>query len=383
MLYGVYITGDRHIKSLKTKCDNTSNGCEWIGELRSLDKHLLSCDFTLLPCPNQCKKDEEILKLLRKDIEKHKKEECPRRQYECPHCKETGEYQERTTTHLQKCTNIEIPCPNDGCNKLVKLCEIPDHRKECSFELVPCKYTSIGCEQEICRRDLEDHEGDSQLHLQLAIDTVHELKGMVKDIAKTKLVLLQSKVASLESTLLANVKQPRKAKSILPVKAIQTQKAINFKFKVEDFSQLKNSSDEMYSPAFYTSPGGYKMCILVYANGNGDGEGNHVSVFTSLMRGENDDHLPWPFTGTATVELLNQLEDNNHHSSKTTFPHDDEVSERVTEGEIASNGYGDQCYIPHSSLGYDEAKHCQYLKDDCLYFSVKVDAETTCKPWLV
>ena len=114
--YGAYITGDRHIKSLKTKCDNSSNGCEWIGELRSLDKHLLTCDFTLLPCPNQCKKDEEILKLLRKDIEKHKKE-CPRRQYECPHCKETGEYQERTTTHLEECPKNRIYCPNDGCGE--------------------------------------------------------------------------------------------------------------------------------------------------------------------------------------------------------------------------------------------------------------------------
>ena len=332
---------------------------------------MLSCDFTLLPCPNQCKKDEEILKLLRKDIEKHKKEECPRRQYECPHCKETGEYQERTTTHLVKCPNIEIPCPNSGCNKLVKRCDISKHCKECSFELVPCKYASIGCEQEICRKDLEDHEGDSQLHLQLAIDTVHELKGMVEDITRqneTKLVLLESKVALIESILLA--------------KAIQ-QKTTSVKFKVEDFNQLKYSSEEMYSPAFYTSPGGYKMCIRVDANGNGDGKCTHISMFAYLMRGENDDHLPWPFTGTVTVELLNQLEDKNHHSSETTFSSDNVTSQRVMDGERASTGYGHQCYIPHSSLGYDEAKNCQYLKDDCLYFRVQVDAHTTSKPWLL
>ena len=389
MLYGVYITGDRHIKSLKTKCDNTSNGCEWIGELRSLDKHLLSCDFTLLPCPNQCKKDEEILKLLRKDIEKHKKKECPRRQYECSHCNETGEYQERTTTHLEECPNIEIPCPNDGCSKLVKRCDMSEHCEECSFELLPCKYSDIGCEQEICRKDLEDHERDSQLHLQLAIDTVHELKGMVEDIEQeneTKLVLLQSKVENIEqeneTKLVLLQSRVASLESTLPAKARQ-QKQTNFKFKVKHFSQLKNSSDKIYSPAFYTSPGGYKMCIRVDANGNGDGKGTHVSVFAYTMRGENDDHLPWPFTGTVTVELLNQLEDKNHHSTQTTFPRDDEISQRVTDGEKASSGYGHPCYIPHTSLGYNEAKHCQYLKDDCLYFSVKVDAQTSSKPWLV
>ena len=353
--YDVYITGDRIIKSLKTKCDNTSNGCEWIGELRSLDKHLLSCDFTLLPCPNQCKKDGEILKLLRNDIEKHTKEECPRRQYECPHCKETGEYQERITTHYEDCPNVKIPCPNIGCHKLAKRWEIPDHRKECKFELVPCKYVKIGCKNKVPRKDIRDHEGESQLHLQLAIDTVHrqdsDLKEMGDMLAQLKLSLPQ---------------------------AIK-----HFKFKTAKFDQLKKSSKKMFSPAFYTSLGGYKMCIRVDVKGDGDGEGTHVSVFTYLMRGENDDHLPWPFTGTVTVELLNQLEDKNHYSEATTFPQDSVASPRVMEGERAPTGLGQRCYIPHTSLGYDEAKHCQYLKDDCLYFRVKVDAETTTKPWLV
>ena len=121
------------------------------------------------------------------------------------------------------------------------------------------------------------------------------------------------------------------------------------------------------------------MRIRVDANGDSDGKGTHVSVFAYLMRGENDDHLPWPFTGTVTVELLNQLEDKNHHFLRMRFP----ASQRVTDGERALTGYGRPCYSPHSSLGYDEAKHCQYLKDDCLYFRVTVDAETTSKPWLI
>ena len=70
-----YTIGERHILSLKVKCDNMPNGCEWIEELRSLENHLTNCGFTLLPCPNECKKDNETVKLLRKDIEGHKKEE--------------------------------------------------------------------------------------------------------------------------------------------------------------------------------------------------------------------------------------------------------------------------------------------------------------------
>ena len=312
---------------------------------------MLTCDFTLLPCPNQCKKDEEILKLLRKDIEKHKKKECPRRQYECPHCKETGEYQERTTTHLEECPKKRIYCPNDGCGEHFQRCKMSSHRKECLFELHPCKFMKLGCDKVVIRKDLEHHEEDSQQHLQLAIDTVAK--------QESKIDQLQSKVASLEPA------------------------HKSFKFKVEEYCERKDSSDKTFSPAFYTSPGGYKMCIRVDANGNGDGKGTHISMFAYLMRGENDDHLPWPFTGTVTVELLNQLEDKNHHYEATTFPKDSLASQRVTEGERASTGYGHPCYIPHIDLDYDGAKHCQYLKDDCLYFRVKVNAETTSKPWLV
>ena len=322
---------------------------------------MLSCDFTLLPCPNQCKKDGEILKLLRKDIEKHTKEECPRRQYECPHCKETGEYLERTITHRKKCPNIKIPCPNDGCRELIQRRMIQQHRQKCSFEILPCKYANIGCKEKVPRKDKKDHERDLQ-HFQLAIDTVHKQENIIKGQGGM-LAVLQSKVELLESDA--------------------QQRATKFKFKVTNFEKRKRFGDKMYSPAFYTSPGGYKMCICVHANGNGDGKGTHVSVFAFLMRGENDDHLPWPFTGTVTVELLNQLQDNYYYAGETTFHEDADVSQRVMDRETSSTGFGDPCYIPHIDLVYDEANHCQYLKDDCLYFNVKVNAKTTSKPWLL
>ena len=145
----------------------------------------------------------------------------------------------------------------------------------------------------------------------------------------------------------------------------------------------KTADDEVYSPAFYTSPGGYKMCLGVYANGNGQGEGTHVSVGAHLMKGENDDHLPWPFTGTVTVELLNQLEDDNHYCKTMTFPPDMEISGRVVDKERSSKSWGMPGYISHLNLGYNASKNCQYLKDDCLYFRVSVNAMNSSKAWLI
>ena len=77
------------------------------------------------------------------------------------------------------------------------------------------------------------------------------------------------------------------------------------------------------SPPFYTSPGGYKMCIKVHADGSGDAADTHVSVYVYLMRGKNDDNLPWPFTGEVTVTLLNQLEDENHCTPTISYSQDD------------------------------------------------------------
>ena len=63
------------------------------------------------------------------------------------------------------------------------------------------------------------------------------------------------------------------------------------------------------------------MCLHIYPNSNGDGEGTHVSLYACLMSGEYDDVLEWPFQGeiTSTVEFLNQLEDKNHKKRVLTF----------------------------------------------------------------
>ena len=86
-----------------------------------------------------------------------------------------------------------------------------------------------------------------------------------------------------------------------------------------------------------------------------------------------------------TVTLLNQLEDEDHHTDSVTFPQDTEdsdVSGRVVDSEIAPTGYGWHKFISHNQLDYDVVEDCQYLKDDCLYFQIEVEAEEPEKPWL-
>ena len=112
--------------------------------------------------------------------------------------------------------------------------------------------------------------------------------------------------------------------------------------------------------------------MRVDANGCGDGKGTHVSVFAYLMKGDNDDYLTWPFTGTVTIELLNQLEDKNHRNGTDTLPADDKASQRVVDGKRAQVGCGWSKFISHTYLDHKPATNCHYLVDDSLSFRVTV-----------
>ena len=154
--------------------------------------------------------------------------------------------------------------------------------------------------------------------------------------------------------------------------------------RMPHFNWLKVSNKTWCSPGFYTHPCGYKMCLLVYANGQGDGKGTHVSVFLCLMKGENDDTLTWPIRYKCTITLLNQLKDEDHYLDTIDYTTDeaDDSNSRVLSGK-RGRGWGYTRFIPHDELDLQEDEECQYLKDDSLYFRVQVEVLPACKPWLM
>ena len=165
---------------------------------------------------------------------------------------------------------------------------------------------------------------------------------------------------------------------IITVESLSEPGVLPTELTMTNFEQHKTNNDQWYSPPFYTHPQGYKMCLDVYANGNGDGKGTHVSAFTHLMRGEFDDRLKWPFQGSVVLQLCNQLEDKKHCGyiidfSKTTYP---KVISRVTSGERAESGLGAHTLIAHNDLNVN---YCQYLKNDCLQFRI-ITVESLSEP---
>jgi hypothetical protein len=117
---------------------------------------------------------------------------CPRRQYKCRHCKEAGEYLERTTTHLEECPSMKVPCPNGDCSEKIVRSKLAIHHQNCPFEQVPCKYARIGCGSRFPRKEREEHESDT---LRMAIDTVSELKA--KQVEQHASVIILKKFEQL------------------------------------------------------------------------------------------------------------------------------------------------------------------------------------------
>ena len=370
-----FLSGRREINELQVMCASTERGCQWTGTVGTLDDHIASCQFALVPCPNKCEEDKgagELL-LIRKHLDQHLRTKCTKRAYECPHCGEKGTFTSITEDHDQVCEKKIVACPNkgSGCSLSMERGKIKEHvSSDCEYTEVACVYESLGCGVRMLRKDREKHaKQDREKHLDLSLATVRSLSEQHKELTDqhNELTDQHKKLSEQHKTLSDTV-------NLLEEQLKTLSEGDAIVFELPGYASKKENNETFYSTPFYTHPGGYKMCINVDANGYGEGEGTHVSVFTVLLEGRYDDQLHWPFQGTVTYELLNQLGDTNHH--RMVFTHD------ASQGMRVDSSYGYFNFLHHSSLGHNPATKTQYLLDDTLYFrvSVKVDDH---KPWLV
>ena len=318
------------------RCDNIVRGCTWVGTVGTLEEHVATCKFTLLPCPKECKDgSDKVKQFMRQVLDTHLQRHCPNRDYSCQHCGQKGTYAS-IQVHDKTCGKKEVTCPEFGCKEKMQRQHVPEHVKtDCQHTTISCKYLSIGCKTQLKRKDMAAHEQDSEaLHLSMALDRIN--------------------VHEVECFTLKNGE---------PIK-----------LKLTEYQMKKENNECVESPSYYTSPNGYHMAISVDVNGDDSGEGTHVSVYAKFLKGEYDAQLKWPFVGKMTFTLLNQLEDKNHHWKIVNLTKKDNI-----QAGMPALGYGQ--FIPHSALDYDAVSKTQYLKDDTLYFRMSVEPADH-KPWL-
>ena len=347
----------RRVENLQVHCSKKGAGCSWMGELGSLDRHLSNglvggqCQYVAVACPNLCGR-----RLQRRNLERHKANDCPKRQFTCMHCTHGATYQKIVEDHWPKCSKYPLECPNNCGKRSIERQHLPNHLKVCPLQLVECEFDYAGCRRRIQRQGMQSHVDSSmQVHLQMVARHAKLQETRIEQLEE-KMGMLTAEF-NLRSTALEVFIPP-------PV------------FTMTNFEQHKMDEDQWFSPPFYSHIGGYKMCISVFGNGSEAGNGTHVSVLLHIMRGEYDDNLKWPFHGEVTVQLLNQRRSAKHQEEALIQATDCSLDRfkscaaRVEGLQHYGPGWGHDKFISHGKLGYNVRKNRQYLMNDCLKFQV-------------
>lgn len=375
---------ERSLKELHVHCIHKSLGCAWTGKLGELDQHLNvdpkpekqqdGCEYAEVRCAHGC--GESFRRPL---LTKHQIDECLYRPFSCEFCHEyASTYADVVGKHFTVCPFYQITCPNYCTPYTFERHKLEKHLKDdCPLQVVNCSFAFAGCKVQLQRKDMPEHLREGMEHVSLLANLTQTLTSKILG-RDTEIERLQNEVVELRLDFAKEKRDQREE-----IKALQQEcrelrvncanltQYIPVKRILTNYGELKVHKKEWFSEAFYSHPKGYKMCLNVCPDGFGRHRGAYISVFVFFMKGEHDGTLAWPFRGIITIELLNQLEDKNHHSDTVVF--DEETpsgcSLRVQDGQRAPHGWGTNMFIANDEL-IDSTQSIQYLQNDCLYFRV-------------
>ena len=141
-------------------------------------------------------------------------------------------------------------------------------------------------------------------------------------------------------------------------------------WKIGDFSRKRPDAvngvqTSIYSPPFYTSQYGYKMCARIYMNGDGFGKNTHISLFFVVMKGEYDALLPWPFQKKITMMLLDQSNGEHMIDAFRSDPESSSFQRPKNNMNVAS---GSPLFMPLDGLS-----NRVYVKEETMFIKIIVD----------
>ena len=336
----------RRLRSFKVKCPNFERGCSWQGDLGDSEKHTKdTCISQEVECSKGCGS-----KMLRQDLPDHFRKACPLRDYRCPHCQLQGTYDNITTSHFTLCGDFLLTCPA-GCGGNMARKNMATHLQQtCPMEFVECEYQILGCSELVRRMAIDGHLADDKYHLKMAMKAQATMFSCLQTAFKT------SFKNNPDVSLLPLPFRPwlQNTPTCCPLPP--------WVCKIGEF-QERMDTGKLYYTTVYSHFGGYKWSLLMGASGFKDLD-DHVVVYVSMVEGDNDNNLKWPFKGTIKVSLLNQLEDGQHLTKEVWSP-DMQGGRRP-----AHEGGAYLRFVSHRDLSYCGERNQQFLKSNTLFFRV-------------
>ena len=296
---------EREIRNLIVKCQNSSRGCEWEGELGNVESHQNGvCGYQLVQCSNKCGAEIE-----RREVEKHKKDHCELRMHQCPYClwyEDT--YKKVTSEHFKKCYDVPLDCPNNCGKKGTRRRDMSSHLCACPEEVVPCRYQSLGCKVRLPRKHMEDHLKDKDTHLDIAMATTLELVTELNKV-KSEHSVTKMAVSNLEKQMRAVLKKTSTEVELPPPVPPSKPWLKEDLFPHYPPCTLRVELDEDgygVSPHFFSHPGGYRLELWI--------DSYRISIYP--VNHTDNYSLKWPINITVKYVALNQEEDKNHDHRK-------------------------------------------------------------------
>ena len=392
-------------------CTSKVNGCEWVGILENLEKHLQECPFLEEECQNSCG-----MKFQRRMVKEHE----------------------------AVCERFSVKCKQ--CGNLYERRDQLSHLDVCSFTKVKCPFSIVGCTTEVLNKDLQQHFEESlSEHYALAAKQSRDVQaeiGEKRELAQSKentkpLLALGMEVSTLNDDISAAEREMIELQRALEKAQLEfkelNQRHNQVKAKLqqqireketftcaarEQCNQLELASKERcYGPAlphihpadivyrppdnpvtieefiphvsfmiprfqeerkndaclclppFYSHRGGYKMCLMLYCNGFSEVNGKYASIFIRVLSGKYDMKLDWPLYCKVEIEIhsvhkgVPNVKKNIEVKSRSPVPEDRFISQRQ---ELSG--------CPHvipllEGIGHEPTIK-YYLMDGCLTINV-------------
>lgn len=143
-------------------------------------------------------------------------------------------------------------------------------------------------------------------------------------------------------------------------------------WKIQDVRRRSEAdAGGLTSVPFHAGRCGYKMAARAYLRGDGDGRGTHLSLYVVLLPGDFDALLPWPFTHTVCLSVLDQSGTGRHRS--LSFRPDPASKSFRRPSADANVAVGFSRFLPLDKLD-------AFVKDDTLFVKVKVEPSGSEQP---
>lgn len=253
----------REISQQRTKCPNIVRGC--LVELSPLDveSHLLVCEFRPPELP-----DNEKLRCYFVNVG----------------CNEKFEDEPELQRHLEHNIQHHLSLLSQAYSKVL----VQNTHEDTSSTLAQANFWDPPSKQE---SSSQLTEGDN-------------LQNLLKALYE-KIIILEQK-ARERDIIIANMSQ--QITNYSSAMANFQQRCCNGTY-IWYFNDFKNKIRAMkenprimhYSPGFYTSLYGYKLCLRINLSPK---DQNYLAILIHVMKSEHDQALDWPFCGRLTVTIV-------------------------------------------------------------------------------